>query len=289
MSRSWKRALLVVAVALVAVAAFLLIRRPKESSAARAPTLRALQGTEGKGGMVAAVADRTPASFVLVSPQGVKVFLDTMVVPDDLAAEIDDPRNVFLASHDHADHLQPNLFQRFKGQKLRGGAQPVKEPGSVFWTAESGDVKVQAIASSHLDDILDGNTNTIFVVEVAGKRVVHMGDCGQTTLTPEQLRAIGRADVMIHLLEDVLNSEADLTNRKAYGLLAQVAPKIVIPTHITTDAAVQLLDETYPTEIAAGDELVLDPELLGGKKRAVFMGVNREMASKAGVASRTDL
>lgn len=239
--------------------------------------------------MAAAVADRTPASFVLTSPQGVKVFLDVLVVPDELAAELEDPRNIFLASHDHADHLQPNLLQKFKGPKLRGGGQVVKEPGSVFWTAESGDVKVQAIASSHLDDFLDGNTNTIFVVDVAGVRVVHMGDCGQTKLTPEQLQAIGGADVMIHLLEDVLNSEADVGNQKAYGLLAQVAPKIVIPTHITTAPAVKLLDASYPAEIATRDELVLTPALLGGKRRAVFTGVNRELASKAGVGESAEL
>jgi L-ascorbate metabolism protein UlaG (beta-lactamase superfamily) len=276
-------------VGLVAVAAYFIAFRPGTTATSPAPVLRALQGLEGAGGMVAAVADRTPASFVLTSPQGVKVFLDTMVVPDDLQADLEDARNIFLASHDHADHLQPNLLQKFKGPKLRGGGQPVKEPGSVFWTAESGDVKVQAIASSHMDDVLDGNTNTIFVVDVAGVRVVHMGDCGQTKLTPEQLQAVGRPDVMIHLLEDVLNSEADVGNQKAYGLLAQVAPRMVIPTHVTTAPAVKLLDASYPAEIATRDELVLTPALLGGKKRAVFMGVNREVASKAGVANSSDL
>lgn len=290
MSRAWKRSsLVVIAVGLAAVATYFLVPRPGTSATPQAPVLRALQGVKGAGGMVTAVADRTPASFVLTSPQGVKVFLDTMVVPDDLQAELENARNIFLASHDHADHLQSNLLQKFKGPKLRGGGQVVKEPGSVFWTAESGDVKVQAIASSHLDDILDGNTNTIFVIDVAGVRVVHMGDCGQTKLTPEQLQAIGRADVMIHLLEDVLNSEADLGNQKAYGLLALVGPKIVIPTHITTVPAVQLLGSTYPAEIATRDELVLTPALLGGKKRAVFMGVNREVASKAGVAKSAEL
>ncbi len=292
MRRSWKRAwvlVFAVVISLGAGAAVLFTGAPGSSAAARAPILRALQGTGGVGGMAAAVADRTPASFVLVSPEGIKVFLDTMVVPEDLAAELSNPRNIFLASHDHADHLQPNLFQRFPGPKLRGGGQAVKEPGSVFWRAESGDVKVQAIASSHLDDLLDGNTNTIFVVEVAGVRIVHMGDCGQTKLTPEQLQAIGHVDVMIHLLEDVLNSEADVVNRKAYGLVAQVAPTIVIPTHITTAPAVKLLDATHPAEIATRDALVLTPNLLGGKKRAVFLGVNRDLASKAGVGTSPDL
>ncbi len=247
---------------------------------AQVPVLRAVQRP---GGTTNAVADATPASFVLTSPQGVKVFLDVTVVPDDLAAALDDPRNVFIGTHDHVDHLNLSLLNRFRGARLRGGGHAVEQPGGVVWTAESGDVKVRVLASSHLDDELDGRTNVIVVVDVAGVRVVHMGDCGQTRLGREQREVIGRPDVMIQLFEDVLNSEADVANQKAYGLLDEAAPRIVIPTHIASAPAVKLLGtHGYPAEVAAGDELPLTPALLA-KRRAVFMGVNRDVAARAGV------
>lgn len=249
---------------------------------AQVPVLRALQRASGATN---AVADATPASFVLVSPQGVKVFLDVTVAPDDLAPALDDPRNIFIGTHDHIDHLNLSLLTRFKGAVLRGGGHAVGRKGGVVWTAESGDVKVQVLASSHLDDELDGRTNTIVVVDVAGVRVVHMGDCGQTALGPEQRRVIGKPDVMIQLFEDVLNSEADVVDQKAYKLLDQAAPRIVIPTHIASAPAVKLLGtHGYPADVAGKDELPLTPALLS-KPRAVFMGVNRAVAEKAGVSA----
>lgn len=275
--RSWTRPLIAVAAATACLGG---------PAAAQVPTLRAVQQTSGANNLV---ADATPASFVLTSPQGVKVFLDTVAVPADLTAALDDPRNIFIGTHDHVDHLNLSLVTRFHGAKLRGGGVPVKTPGSVFWTAESGDVKVQVLASSHLDDELDGRTNVIVVIDVAGLRVVHMGDCGQTTLTPAQQKVIGHPDVMIQLFEDVLNSEADLANKKAYTLLDQAAPRIVIPTHIASAPAVKLLEaHGYAADVAQKDELPLTPALLG-KKRAVFTGVNRAVAARAGVKPSGEL
>ncbi len=248
------------------------------SAAAADPTLRAVQGKGGVNG----VADRTPAAFVLTSPGGVTVFLDVTELRPELEAAFADPGNLFLASHDHADHLNVKLLQRFPGTKLRGG-QPVKIPGSVFWTAQRGDVKVKAVASSHLDDELDGRTDTILVIEAGGVRIVHMGDCGQTALTPAQLQAIGRPDVLIHLVEDPLGSDADVANRKAYALIDQLSPTIVVPTHLVSVAALKLLDARYPVEVAPTDALVLTPALLHGRRRAIVMGVNRDVAEQAGL------
>ncbi len=270
---SWMRSLLALA-----------LLGPGGTAAAGVPTVRAVQGKGGVNG----VADRTPAAFVLTSPQGVKVFVDVTELKPDLEAAFADPANLFLASHDHPDHLNVKLLQRFPGTKLRGG-QPAKVPGAVFWTAQRGDVKVQAIASSHLDDELDGRTDTILVIDLGGVRVVHMGDCGQTTLTPAQRQAIGHPDVLIQLVEDPLGSDADVANRKAYGLIDQLAPTIVVPTHLVSVAALRLLDARWPVEVAPADELPLTPALLGGKRRAIVMGVNRDVAEQAGVKASGEL
>lgn len=259
------------------------------SSAAQAqvPVLRAVQSPGPESSFI---TEPMPAAFVLTSPQGVKVFLDVTVVPPDLRPALEDPKNIFVATHDHPDHMNLSLLNRFPGAHLRGGGHPVEKPGAVVWTASSGDVKVSAIASSHLDDELDGSTNVIVVVEVAGIKVVHMGDCGQTALSPAQRKVIGRPDVMIQLLEDALQTEADVANQKAFKLVAQVGPTILVPTHIASAPAVKLLEAGgYALDVAQKDELALGPALLGGKRRAVFMGVNRGMAAKAGVKASGQL
>jgi len=217
-------------------------------------------------------------SFVITSPQGVKVFVDAVSLPDDLLPELDNPKNLFVVTHTHFDHLSGTYRERFKGAKL------VASTGTIT----SGDVRVEGVVSSHSDNELDGTSNVIMVVDVAGVRIVHSGDIGQDTLSPEQLKKLGKVDVMIHQLENSY-SEADVVNRKAYKVLAQANPTIVVPTHIASVPAVQLLDQAYPAEIASRDILVLTPALPGKGKRAVFMGANGELAAKAGIRKSPDL
>lgn len=216
--------------------------------------------------------------FVLTSPQGVKVFLDVVAVPDDLAAGAEDPKSLLLATHKHSDHFSAGVADRFKGKKL------LAEAGSM----QSGDVKVTVVPSSHLDDEIDGHTNTIVVVDLAGFRVAHFGDCGQEALTAEQAKAIGRVDLMIGQLENAW-SEADLSNRKAFKILAQVAPTVFVPTHVASAAAVKLLAPAYPPQRTERLELVLGPALLAPGKRALFMAGDLPLARAAGVPASPDL
>ncbi len=255
------------------------------AAAADAPTLRAIVGAPGAA---ASIADTPYAGFLITSPQGVKVFVDVAVVPAELLPELENPRNVYLVTHPHADHLDRKALAAFKGKTLVGGS-PVKPEGSPFGIVTSGDVRVEAIASSHLDDVLDGRTNSIMVIDVAGMRIVHFGDCGQTVLTPAQKKLIGKVDVAIHAFEDPLGMEADVNNQKAYKFLAHVAPTVVIPTHIVTPEAIKLLAAAYPAEVATRDELALTPGLLGKGKRAVFIGANRKRALEAGIRQSPDL
>lgn len=216
-------------------------------------------------------------SFVVTSPQGVRVFLDVVAVPDDLQQALDDPRSLFLVTHRHPDHLANLLAHRFQGASL------VAEEGRL----ESGDVRVEVVKSSHLDDEIDGS-NHIVVVDVAGIRIAHFGDCGQERLTPEQLARIGRVDLMLGQFEN-LNSEADIVNRKGFKVLAQVSPTLLVPTHIVGAAAVKLLAEDRAVVQTEKGQLALTPAVLGKGKRAVFMGGNLPLAKQAGVPPAPDL
>jgi hypothetical protein len=83
-------------------------------------------------------------------------------------------------------------------------------------------------------------------------------------------------------------ADADVVNKKAFLLVAQVKPTLVIPTHIVSAVAVKLLAETHPAESAPKNELVLTPELLAHGKRSVYMGGNLELAAQAGVPPGKD-
>jgi L-ascorbate metabolism protein UlaG (beta-lactamase superfamily) len=216
-------------------------------------------------------------SFVVTSPQGIRVFLDVVSVPDDLLPAIEDPRSLFLVTHRHSDHLAGAVADRFRGGKLVGEAG----------TLVSGDVKVEVVRSSHIDDEIDG-TNHIVVVDVGGTRIAHFGDCGQERLTPEQLARIGRVDLMLGQLENMF-ADADIMNRKGFKIAAQVSPTLLVPTHIVGTAAVKLLGEDRALEQTTKTELVLTPALLAKGKRAIFMGGNLPLASQAGVPPSPDL
>ena len=217
-------------------------------------------------------------SFVVTSPLGVRVFLDVVSVPDDLQQALDDPRSLFVVTHRHPDHLAYTLAHRFQGGSL------ISEEGRL----ESGDVKVEVVKSSHLDDQVDG-TNHIVVVDVAGVRIAHFGDCGQERLTPEQVARIGRVDLMVGQFEN-LYADADVLNRKGFKIVEQVSPTLLVPTHIVGAAAVKLLAEGgRAVEQTEKSVLALTPAVLAKGKRAVFMGGNLPLAKQAGVPASEDL
>ena len=62
-----------------------------------------------------------------------------------------------------------------------------------------------------------------------GLKMAHMGDIGQTSLTEEQLNVLAGVDIVITQFMNPL-SDMDMENKKAFTLLDQLSPRIVIPT-----------------------------------------------------------
>lgn len=211
------------------------------------------------------------SSYIITSPQGVKVFVDAIALPTGMESEMDKEGNLMAVTHMHSDHYSGRITGGFKGQKL------VNKAGVIV----SGDVRVEGIESSHFDDDPDG-TNFIFIIDVAGYRIAHFGDCGQAVLTDEQLKKIGHVDVAIAQFENSF-SEANLATKKCYKLMAQVNPTIIIPTHIASNPAIKLINQTWPVEAAKNTSFMLNKELLDKGKRAIFIGTNATMATNAGM------
>ena len=100
---------------------------------------------------------------------------------------IDDVRpDLLLVTHEHLDH---------NGVETVGG-DPVTLRSTAGRT-ESPIGEVLGIASEH-DDVAgtERGANTLFVFNLAGRRVAHLGDLGQRALRYEQLAALGTVDVL---------------------------------------------------------------------------------------------
>ena len=128
------------------------------------------------------------ASFLLRAGDGTTILID----PYDASVGYPLPHvapTAVTVSHEHSDH---NHVQPVKGnpQVIRGLAREGKEWAKV--DERVGRVRLTTVPTFH--DPSNGaerGRNAIFIFEVDGMRVVHVGDLGHT-LNAEQARAVGR-------------------------------------------------------------------------------------------------
>lgn len=219
--------------------------------------------------------------LIVTSPQGITAFIDVIYFEEKWEKALSDPKHLFAQTikSGGGSALENDHYMNVThcaGQKL------ISQTGVIT----SGDIRIEGISSGRFDDDIDG-TNNIIIIDVAGFRIVHFGDCGQYSLTPEQLKKIGRVDLALYAIEWTY-SDINLSNKKAFNVLKQVNPTIVIPTHIATSAAVRLLDKDWPAEIVDNRRFVLNSKTLA-KKRSIYWGDNIPYAEKANMPRSTDL
>lgn len=163
------------------------------------------------------------AQCELISPQGTRVLIDVFD-PSALTSPVTE-KDILLTTHSHSDHFDRDFVDSFPGQQLCIREGEINTP----------DVTIKGIASAHTAHAYEefkpeGGSNYIFIVDMGGLRIAHFGDIGQEQLTEEQLDALGEVDIAITPLESSY-SGMDLYNKKGFNLMAQVKPKLIIPTH----------------------------------------------------------
>ncbi|HXB17029.1 MAG TPA: MBL fold metallo-hydrolase [Solirubrobacteraceae bacterium] len=125
-----------------------------------------------------------------------------------------------LVTHEHGDHNAVEV--------VGGDAEVLR---STAGTLPSPVGEVTAVASEH-DEVAGAQRgpNTIFVFELDGLRVCHMGDFGQAALREEQAAAIGPVDLLIV----PVGGGPTIGAAGASAAIERLAPRWVVPMHYRT-------------------------------------------------------
>ena len=216
------------------------------------------------------------AQIELVAPEGTRVLIDIGT-----PARLSSPAvagDILLTTHTHWDHLDEAFQASFPGQQLMISEGTIDAPG----------VHIQGLASVHRSTQRpkpEGGYNYLYVVEMAGLRIAHFGDIGQDELTPEQLTALGAVDIVITQFANPY-SDMDSANRKGFHLMEQLAPRLIVPTHLDNGSAALL--PTYWPGAFAGQAITVCPSGLPATTEFLLLSDNADgFAAKLQLAALT--
>jgi L-ascorbate metabolism protein UlaG (beta-lactamase superfamily) len=193
-------------------------------------------------------------SYMIISKSGTVIVADPNLPVEGIKPD------VITVTHEHGDHMDKNFLAKNSTVK-----QSIAKPEA--FTVK--DVNVISIASTHSGDTIN-NTNTIYVFEVNGLRIAHMGDIGQEELSEEQLAALGKIDIAFMQFVNPY-SLYSIYNDKGIHLIEQLKPQIIIPTHSSTEANDKIARIVGAQESINGALVLSKEDLNNGKRKVVLL------------------
>jgi len=124
--------------------------------------------------------------------------------------------DILLITHDHSDH---NFIEAIKGEPFVIDSQGEYEVKNVF---------IYGLPAYH--DNKEGAESgkiTVYVIEMEGMKIAHLGDIGQESLTDEQLEELEGVDILLI----PVGGEETINGTGAVKIISQIQPRIVIPMH----------------------------------------------------------
>jgi len=164
------------------------------------------------------------ACFRLTSPAGKRVLIDPYASRVWLGYDF--PPNIHadavLISHPHYDHDGGEAMRR--RVPWTTNTLVLRQPG----TNQIGDIMVVGYAGKHADPWGKefGQSNTVWLLQVADLRIVHLGDNGP--LRDETIRELGRVDVLMIPIDSQFHI---LKADQIAAIRSKLSPPILIPMH----------------------------------------------------------
>ncbi len=234
------------------------------------------------------------ACFLITTAHGAHLLVDPpnpqvgyKIAPASIAA------SAVFVSHEHFDH---NWTQAAKGSPVivepftsltpaadqTGSiAAPGDSPNGLHDAGSLGAITYRRIFAYHdNDEGTKRGPDTITVFNVDGLRICHLGDLGELSLTPEQLKSIGPVDVLMIPVGGFFTIDA----QEATAIIREIKPRVILPMHYQTAALnsdlrsklhpvaefEQAIKDQADVKIINADELSLDKRSLP-KRETVYV------------------
>lgn len=183
--------------------------------------------------------------FEIISSKGTRIVVDPHTI--EVYGKRKLQADLILMTHPHTDHTRVEAIENAKTAKKieavkveRNGPRVQQEWNLV--DEKFKDVQIQTLGTYH--DAMGGlerGKNGVFIIDIDGVRVVHLGDLGHT-LSDIQVKKLGKVDILMVPIGGVYT----LNGISAYKVVEQVKPKrYVLPMHYGTDVYTDLLDPKY--------------------------------------------
>lgn len=205
------------------------------------------------------------SAFLLTSETGTRILTDPYQSGSYGGAvgykPIKERVDVVTASHTHEDH--------YYLKDLPEGYVCITDPGK----HEVKGTEISGIKTYH--DTSDGKErgrNIVFVIDVDGIRVCHLGDLGHT-LSEKHLNQMGKVDVLLLPVGGFYT----IGPKEALSVMKSISPSITIPMHFKTDVlgfpikpVEDFLSLAGNYERPGTSEIEIKPEDLKGKRIIVL-------------------
>lgn len=189
--------------------------------------------------------------FTITSPSKAVVLMDPFGADFKYALPTNRP-GLVCVSHEHHDHNNVNGVTGFP-IILHGVSADGKNFERVDFSYR--DIRVTNLSSHH--DSQGGQTrgfNSIFVLDIRGFRIVHLGDLGDG-LTEEQIKALQGTNVLLL----PVGGNFTIDSEKAAGVVKALKPTVTIPMHyktpVTSDVPISSIDgfsKLFPDAVNVG-------------------------------------
>jgi L-ascorbate metabolism protein UlaG (beta-lactamase superfamily) len=192
--------------------------------------------------------------FEIVSSKGTRIVLDPQNLEEYRVKPL--KADLVLMTHFHTDHTATTVIENIKDAKQYNALKKSGPGGAVVdWNVvdeKFKDVHFQSLGTYH--DSMSGlknGKNGVWIVDVDGLRIVHLGDLGHQ-LNTTQLKRIGTVDVLMIPVGGVYTLNA----LEAFKVIEQIKPRrYVLPMHYGTPIYTDLLPLKYFTDECKENEV----------------------------------